>query len=115
MPIYEYRCESCSHNLEKLQRMSEGDLVDCPECKQPALKRLVSASAFRLKGSGWYETDFKKDNKRNLADSSSQETSNNKSSGSAGKANDKSSSASSTSKSDAKPAAKPAAKEAKNA
>ena len=111
MPIYEYRCESCSHKLEKLQRMSEGDLVDCPECKQPALKRLVSASAFRLKGSGWYETDFKKDNKRNLADSSSQNTSNKKSSGSADKANGKSSSASSTSKSDAKPAAKSAAKE----
>ena len=69
MPIYEYRCESCEHRLEKLQRMSEGDLVDCPECKRPALKRLVSAAAFRLKGAGWYETDFKKDNKRNLAES----------------------------------------------
>ena len=67
MPIYEYRCESCSHRLEKLQRMSEGDLVDCPECKKPALKRLVSASAFRLKGSGWYETDFKTGSKKNLA------------------------------------------------
>jgi len=55
--------------------MSDGQLVDCPECEQPALKRLVSASAFRLKGSGWYETDFKKDNKRNLADSSSTNTS----------------------------------------
>ncbi len=64
MPIYEYRCESCEHKLEKLQRMSDGDLVDCPECEQPALKRLVSAAAFRLKGSGWYETDFKKDNRR---------------------------------------------------
>jgi putative FmdB family regulatory protein len=115
VPIYEYRCESCSHKLEKLQRMSEGDLVDCPECKQPALKRLVSASAFRLTGSGWYETDFKKDNKRNLADSSSQDTSNKKSSDSAGKANGESSSASNTSKSDAKPAAKPAAKGAKHA
>jgi predicted nucleic acid-binding Zn ribbon protein len=51
--------------------MSEGDLVDCPECKRPALKRLVSAAAFRLKGGGWYETDFKNDNKRNLADSTS--------------------------------------------
>jgi len=75
VPIYEYRCESCEHRLEKLQKMSEGDLLDCPECKRPALKRLVSAAAFRLKGSGWYETDFKKDNKRNLADSSSKETS----------------------------------------
>ena len=69
MPIYEYRCESCEHRLEKLQKISEGDLVDCPECERPALKRLVSAAAFRLKGGGWYETDFKKDNKRNLADS----------------------------------------------
>jgi len=115
VPIYEYRCESCSHRLEKLQRMSEGDLVDCPECKKPALKRLVSASAFRLKGSGWYETDFKKDNKRNLADSSGKDSSNTKSSGNAGKKTGKPSSASSASKPDAKPAAKPAAKEAKNA
>jgi putative FmdB family regulatory protein len=69
MPIYEYRCNACGHELEKLQRMSDDSLVDCPECAEPALKRLISAVAFRLKGSGWYETDFKKDNKRNLADS----------------------------------------------
>jgi len=69
MPIYEYRCESCGEELEKLQRMSDDKLVDCPACGEPALKRLVSAAAFRLKGSGWYETDFKKDNKRNLHDS----------------------------------------------
>jgi len=72
MPIYEYRCESCAHELEKLQRMSDDKLVDCPACGEPALKRLVSAAAFRLKGSGWYETDFKKDNRRNLADSASE-------------------------------------------
>ena len=115
MPIYEYRCESCSHRLEKLQRMSEGDLVDCPECKKPALKRLVSASAFRLTGSGWYETDFKKDNKRNLADSSATDSSSKKSSGDADKTTDKSSTESSANKPDVKPAAKPAAKEAKHA
>ncbi len=120
MPIYEYRCEACSHKLEKLQRMSEGNLVDCPECKQPALKRLVSASSFRLSGSGWYETDFKKDNKRNLAessekDSSGKDSSDKKSSDSDSKKADKSSSESSTKKSDTKPAAKPAAKEAKHA
>ena len=69
MPIYEYRCDECSHELEKLHRMNEDLLIDCPVCDQPALKRLVSAAAFRLKGSGWYETDFKKDNKRNLAES----------------------------------------------
>ncbi|MDP6416801.1 MAG: zinc ribbon domain-containing protein, partial [Gammaproteobacteria bacterium] len=68
MPIYEYRCGACEHELEKLQRMNDDKLVDCPACSQPALKRLVSAAAFRLKGSGWYETDFKKDNRKNLAD-----------------------------------------------
>ena len=68
MPIYEYRCESCSHEMERLQKISEPVLVDCPACEQPSLKRLVSAAGFRLKGSGWYETDFKKGNKRNLAE-----------------------------------------------
>ncbi len=67
MPIYEYRCNSCGHELEKIQKMSDAPLIDCPACGQPALKKLVSAAAFRLKGGGWYETDFKKDGKRNLA------------------------------------------------
>lgn len=70
MPIYEYRCDSCGHELEKLQRMSEDPLRDCPSCGESALRRLVSAAAFRLKGGGWYETDFKQDNKRNLVESS---------------------------------------------
>lgn len=71
MPIYEYRCESCGHLLDALQKLGDAPLVDCPECEDPALKRLVSAPRFRLKGSGWYETDFKseKERKRNLADS----------------------------------------------
>lgn len=120
MPIYEYRCESCEHRLEKLQKMSEGDLVDCPECKRPALKRLVSAAAFRLKGGGWYETDFKKDNKRNLAESSGSETSgkgssDTKSSGDDNKKTDKSVTESSVSKTETKPAEKTASKESKNA
>ncbi len=115
MPIYEYRCESCEHKLEKLQRMSDGDLVDCPECKQPALKRLVSAAAFRLKGSGWYETDFKKDNKRNLAESSDTSSSDKSSTGGTGEKADKSSSESSAKEPAAKPAAKPATKESKHA
>ena len=69
MPIYEYRCQNCGHELEKLQRMSDAPLTDCPACEQAELKRLISAAGFRLKGSGWYETDFKKDGtKRNLAD-----------------------------------------------
>ena len=116
MPIYEYRCESCEHRLEKLQKMSEGDLVDCPECKHPALKRLVSAAAFRLKGSGWYETDFKKDNKRNLADSSAKETSgkgssDRKSTEGGSAKTDRSSSESGAKKPETKPAAKSASKE----
>ena len=111
MPIYEYRCESCEHKLEKLQKMSDGVLVDCPECERPALKRLVSAAAFRLKGSGWYETDFKKDNKRNLADSSHEGTPGKKSSGSNGGKADKPSSESSVKK----PIVKPAGKESKHA
>jgi len=69
MPIYEYQCKSCGHELEKLQRMSDPVLTDCPACSQSELKRLVSAARFRLKGSGWYETDFKKENKKNLHDS----------------------------------------------
>lgn len=67
MPIYEYACKSCDHTLDALQKMSDDPLVDCPECGKPTLKRLISAPRFRLKGQGWYETDFKKDNQRNLA------------------------------------------------
>ena len=66
MPIYEYRCQACGHELEKLQKLSDAPLIDCPACGQPALTKLVSAAGFRLKGGGWYETDFKKDGKRNL-------------------------------------------------
>lgn len=69
MPIYEYRCQNCGHVLERLQRMSDDPLTDCPACGEAQLKRLISAAAFRLKGGGWYETDFKKEGKRNLADS----------------------------------------------
>lgn len=72
MPIYAYACKSCEHQLEALQKISEAPLVECPECGEPALKRLLSAPRFRLKGSGWYETDFKKDNQRNLAASDSE-------------------------------------------
>ena len=67
MPIYEYACKSCGHTLDALQKISDDPLVDCPECGDAALKRLLSAPRFRLKGEGWYETDFKKDNQRNLA------------------------------------------------
>lgn len=67
MPIYEYVCGECSRLTEALQRMSDAPLVDCPECGAPALRKKVSAAAFRLKGGGWYETDFKADGKKNLA------------------------------------------------
>jgi len=63
MPIYEYRCESCGAELEKIQKLSDAPLTDCPSCGKAELKKLVSASSFRLKGSGWYETDFKNKSK----------------------------------------------------
>jgi putative FmdB family regulatory protein len=59
MPIYEYRCTSCGHELEALQKFTEAPLLACPSCHADALVKLVSASAFQLKGSGWYATDFK--------------------------------------------------------
>lgn len=59
MPFYEYECEGCGHRLEVLQQLSEAPLADCPSCHTPRLRRLVSAAGFRLKGSGWYVTDFK--------------------------------------------------------
>jgi putative FmdB family regulatory protein len=67
MPIYEYQCETCQHQLEVLQKISESPLQQCPACGESALKKLISASAFRLKGGGWYETDFKTGDKKNLA------------------------------------------------
>lgn len=89
MPIYEYRCTACEHELEALQKISDAPLTHCPACNSESLVKKVSAAAFRLKGGGWYETDFKKDGKRNLA-------------GDAGKP--------STSSSDASSAAKPSPK-----
>jgi len=69
MPFYEYQCEACGAHHEVLQKMSDAPLKRCPACGKSKLKRLVSAPVFRLKGGGWYETDFKtdKDAKRNLA------------------------------------------------
>jgi len=67
MPIYEYQCGDCGHELEALQKMSDDALVDCPKCKQASLIKKVSAAGFRLAGSGWYETDFKSGKKKNLA------------------------------------------------
>lgn len=67
MPIYGYACTGCGHTLDALQKIADDPLVDCPECEKPSLKRQLSAPRFRLKGKGWYETDFKSDNQRNLA------------------------------------------------
>ncbi len=69
MPIYEFECSSCGHRFDHLQKLSDADPLDCPACGAPQLRRRVSAPSFRLAGSGWYETDFKKDGdkKRNLA------------------------------------------------
>ena len=86
MPIYEYACASCDHHLEALQKISEDPLVFCPECGEESLKKMVSAAAFVLKGSGWYETDFKnsgkekpKDSKANDGQSDSKKTGDTKS------------------------------------
>ncbi len=70
MPFYEYQCNSCGHTLEAMQKLSDAPLKKCPHCAKAQLTRLMSAPVFRLKGGGWYETDFKsdQDNKRNLAD-----------------------------------------------
>ncbi len=68
MPIYEYACRSCEHRLETIQKASEDPLRDCPSCGQPALKKLLSAPVFRFKGTGWYETDFKTGDKKNVSD-----------------------------------------------
>lgn len=67
MPIYEYACSHCEHAFDELQKISEAALVHCPRCGEPSLRKLLSAPKFRLKGQGWYETDFKTGDKRNLA------------------------------------------------
>ena len=74
MPIYEYECKLCGYHHEVMQKMSDDPLVQCPSCGQPGLRKLVSAAGFRLSGSGWYETDFKKAGKRNLVEKDSKES-----------------------------------------
>lgn len=75
MPIYEYRCDGCGHEMEVMQKMSDEPMKDCPVCKESKLKKLISASGFRLKGSGWYETDFKNSKKSSGNSSGSQSSS----------------------------------------
>ncbi len=67
MPFYEYQCTKCGHEEEVLQKISDKPLKKCPACGKSAMQKKVSAAAFRLKGSGWYETDFKSGNKKNVA------------------------------------------------
>lgn len=68
MPIYEYRCEACGEPHEALQRIADDPLTTCPACGEARLRKLISAAGFRLAGSGWYETDFKgQDRQRNVA------------------------------------------------
>ena len=69
MPIYEYKCSNCSHEFEKIQKISEEQIKDCPKCNKKSVSKLISAPSFRLKGSGWYETDFKTGNKKNIVES----------------------------------------------
>mgnify|MGYP000474351025 FL=1 len=73
MPLYDFACSKCDHRFERLQRMSDPDPTDCPACGKPAVSRQVTAPSFRLAGSGWYETDFKKDGdkKNNLVEAPS--------------------------------------------
>jgi len=77
MPIYQYACENCGHQMEAIQKMSDPVLVDCPACNEPSLRKQVTAAAFRLKGTGWYETDFKGSKKQTstkTSDSNSEPT-----------------------------------------
>ena len=70
MPIYAFECDACGHNFDRLQKLSDADPTDCPECGVAQVRRQLTAPQFRLAGGGWYETDFKKDGdkKRNLVD-----------------------------------------------
>ena len=119
MPIYEYLCGDCNHKLDALQKLSDEPLVHCPHCAAPSLKRQMSAPSFRLKGGGWYETDFKNDKRRNIAESESkgegkadakaEGKSEGKADGKADKPDSKPAGGKSEGKSADKPAAKPAA------
>ncbi|MEQ1484917.1 zinc ribbon domain-containing protein [Methyloglobulus sp.] len=74
MPIYEYQCQSCGHAYEALQKINDAPLTECPVCNKPDLAKKISAAGFRLKGGGWYETDFKSGSKKNVAGDSASST-----------------------------------------
>lgn len=99
MPIYEYECANCEHQFELLQKVSEQPATECPQCDKPQVKRLVSATSFRLKGSGWYETDFKdkpKKKETQLDNKASKDKSNSSPSPDKSKSSDSSNSSTST-------------------
>ncbi len=75
MPIYAYQCQACGHELEAIQRVNDAPLELCPACNKRKLSKQLTAGRFRLSGSGWYETDFKTGNKKNLAGDKSGDTS----------------------------------------
>lgn len=79
MPIYEYQCQACGDTVEVIQKISDSPLTDCTACGKPEMKKKVSVAAFRLSGSGWYETDFKSGDKKNLTKNESSKESSNKS------------------------------------
>lgn len=81
MPIYEYQCNACGHEHEALQKLSAEPLVVCPVCNEAELKKKISAAGFRLKGGGWYETDFKSGAKKNVAGESGGSSSSSSTSG----------------------------------
>lgn len=83
MPIYEYQCTECGYQTEVLQKISDDPLKDCPQCGKPTMKKMVTAAAFRLKGGGWYETDFKSGKKKNVHDAGDATKADSKSSGKA--------------------------------
>ncbi len=74
MPIYEYKCSECGHFMDALQGVNDSPLEICPDCSEKSLKRLISAPNFRLSGEGWYETDFKTENRKNIAENGKSET-----------------------------------------
>ena len=75
MPIYEYKCLKCGHQFEVIQRFSDKPVEICPNCKNNKVEKLVSAPSFRLKGGGWYETDFKTGSKKNIVDTNDEKQS----------------------------------------
>lgn len=102
MPIYEYQCSKCDHRLEALQKISDAPLTECPACHEQSLQKLISAASFRLKGGGWYETDFKTQGRKQLAESDSAEGGKGKSEGKADSGKDEKNKSASSSSQDKK-------------